>query len=195
VRAFKSGAGPDDPHPMRLVALALLGVAVLALSGAARAEIYSCRGPDGNTIYSSDPAACPGTLPHAPSREVQRLGGSSGGEEGAQPPGAQAGPREAVPESEDAQAAMWKRKRLDAEAEVKEIDRGIGEFKEIVTWCNRGGDLAIEDKVGVREDYSCEEAQATYDKMARRQKELHQYLSGGLEDECRRAGCLPGWIR
>ncbi len=180
---------------MGLAVCALLAAALALAAAGAGAEIYRCQGPDGKTIYTSDAAACPGALPHAPSRDVQRLEGSSAGQDEGAPPGALAGDGPDLPESEDAQAAMWKRKRLDAEAELREVDRGIVEFKEVVTWCNRGGDLMLEDKMGVREDYSCDDAQGTYDKLSRRQKELRHYLGGGLEDECRRSGCLPGWIR
>jgi hypothetical protein len=181
---------------MRGAASLVLGVALALAARPAGGEIYRCKGPDGKTIFTSDAAACPGTLPHAPSRDVQRVDGAPDGPDGGgHAPGALAGEAGELPESDDAQAAMWKRKRVGAEVELAEIDRSIGDFREVVTWCNRGGDLVLEDKVGVREEYSCEEAQATYDKLSRRQKELRRYLNGGLEDECRRAGCLPGWIR
>jgi hypothetical protein len=90
---------------------------------------------------------------------------------------------------------MWKRKRVDAEAERRELTRLVGEIEEVVTWCNRGGGLIVEDDLGVRKDYDCEDAQQTYTKASARLTELRRYLAGGLEDECRRAGCLPGWIR
>ena len=47
----------------------------------------------------------------------------------------------------------------------------------------------------MREDYSCDEAHESYERATERRKELKRYLAGGLEDECRRAGCLPGWVR
>jgi hypothetical protein len=90
---------------------------------------------------------------------------------------------------------MWKRKRTEAEAELRDIERKLDELEEIVTWCNRGGGLIVEDDVGVRKDYSCDEAHETHERATERRKELKRYLGGGLEDECRRAGCLPGWVR
>ena len=90
---------------------------------------------------------------------------------------------------------MWKRKRVEAEAEQRDLQRNVAELKEVVTWCNRGGDLVLEDDVGVRQEYDCDDAHATLEKTTARLAELRRYLAGGLEDECRRAGCLPGWIR
>jgi len=83
----------------------------------------------------------------------------------------------------------------DAEGALQDIERNFDELEEIVTWCNRGGELVIEDRVGVRDDYSCDEARESHERASARRKELKRYLSGGLEDECRRAGCLPGWVR
>jgi Domain of unknown function (DUF4124) len=199
VRRFKSAAGPVDPNTVRSAALALL-LAAFALAGSpAAAEIYRCTGADGKTLFTADAAACPGAQRHAPTREVQRVGPAQGAEaDAAEEAGSPAAPgraAEPVAETEDAQAAMWRRKRTDAEAELGEIERSYEELEEIITWCNRGGDLIVEDRVGLREDYSCDEAREAYETATGRRKELKRYLAGGLEDECRRAGCLPGWIR
>jgi hypothetical protein len=199
VRRFKSAAGRVDPETVRSAALALL-LAAFALAGSpAAAEIYRCTGADGKTLFTADPGACPGAQRHAPTREVQRVEPAQGAEEDtAQDGGSPAAPgmaTEPAAETEDAQAAMWQRKRTDAEAELGEIERSYEELGEIVTWCNRGGDLVVEDHVGVREDYSCDQALEDYERATGRRKELKRYLAGGLEDECRRAGCLPGWIR
>ena len=195
MRRFKSPGAPVDPKPMRRAAGALLAAFALAGTPAA-ADIYRCTGPDGKTLFTSDQAACPGAVRHDPSRDVQRMQpepGPSAEEPGA--PGARDPGAAPAPESEDAQAAMWRRKRSEAEAELQEIERGYDELEEIITWCNRGGDLVVEDHVGVREDYSCDEARESYERAASRRKELKHYLAGGLEDECRQAGCLPGWVR
>jgi hypothetical protein len=34
-----------------------------------------------------------------------------------------------------------------------------------------------------------------YASLEKQQEETRAYLDEGLEEECRRAGCLPGWIR
>jgi Domain of unknown function (DUF4124) len=184
---------------VRLPAAALLSAFCAALAATpGAAEIYRCPGPDGKPTFTSDPASCPGAERHDPSRDVQRIQQepepspleAEPGAPGAPDPGA-----EAAPQGEDAQAAMWQRKRSEAEQELRQIERSYGELEEIVTWCNRGGDLVVEDHVGVREDYSCDDARESYERASGRRKELKGYLAGGLEEECRRAGCLPGWVR
>jgi hypothetical protein len=90
---------------------------------------------------------------------------------------------------------MWRRKRTQAAEELRGLERGADELKEIVSWCNRGGELVVEDDVGLRDRYDCQDARKAYEQASVRRRELRAYLGGGLEDECRRAGCLPGWIR
>jgi hypothetical protein len=187
-----------SPHAAALLALAALAAAP------ARAQIYRCPGPDGQPVFTSDASACPGAPPHAPTRDVQRVepsGPSWSGDPAlageAPPRGARplAPPAAAAGEPEDAQAAMWKRKRTEAEAELRSLERGQDELREIVTWCNRGGELVVEDEVGVRDRYDCDDAREAHAQARARATALRAYLAGGLEDECRRAGCLPGWIR
>jgi hypothetical protein len=182
---------------------ALAFAALVFVAAPAAAEIFACTGPNGEKFFTSDKGACPRAERHAPSRDVQRMqdgspapapGGDAAAPAGAQP--APAAPRaEEAPSGEEAQAAVWRRKRADAEQELRDLERNFDEYQEIVKWCNRGGDLYLEDKVGVRKDYDCDDAQESYEKISKRVGELRTYLAGGLEDECRRAGCLPGWIR
>lgn len=194
---FKSARGCDDPNTVRCVLLASTAFALLAVS--ADAEMYRCKGPDGKLLFTGDASSCPGAAPHAPSRDVQRLNQRPGAalDAPASPAVPEPAPakRRDPAESEDAQAAMWKRKRLEAEAEKRTAERNLAELEGLVTWCNRGGELTIEDQVGVRQNYSCQEAYDGHAKVSERVAELRRYLSGGLEDECREAGCLPGWIR
>jgi hypothetical protein len=188
---------------VRAFALAGLLAGAALLADAAASEMYRCTGPGGEPVFTSDKSACPGAKPHAPSREVQRAPASPGwsGDPalGSEAPG-RAGPGAPPPaaaadEPEDAQAAMWRRKRSQAREELQALERGHDEIREIVTWCNRGGDLVVEDEVGLRDRYDCQDAREAWERSGSRLRELRAYLDGGLEDECRRAGCLPGWIR
>lgn len=183
----------------------LLAATLLAAAAPAGAEMYRCEGPDGTITFTGDASACPGAAPHAPSRDLQRLPG----EAAAEAPGGDApdamGEAEAAPvapakrhdtgEDEEAIAASWRAKRSEAEAESRQVDRDRDEFEEMVTWCNRGGNLELEERTGMRRDYSCTEARAEYERLTTRATELRRYLAGGLEEECRREGCLPGWVR
>jgi|GEM_PF-1215590 len=184
-------------HARRAAVAAALAAALVAAAAApGAAEIYRCAGPDGQPRYTSDPAACPGAARHRPRREVQRVPAAAPGAAAAD-----AGPRPgAVPAADaaaaaDAEAATWRRKRRDAEAAVADLERGIEELRELVTWCNRGGELAVEDEIGMRDAYDCADAREAYADASTRLEGLRAYLDGGLEEECRRAGCLPGWIR
>jgi hypothetical protein len=188
---------------VRARALLLLAALAGAAAAPARAEMYRCAGPDGRPIYTSDASVCPGARRHQPSRDVQRVpaaapawpGDPALAREAPGRAGREAAPPAALDEAEDAQAAMWRRKRTQAEEELRGLSRGQEELREIVTWCNRGGELIVEDEVGIRDRYDCGDAREAYERAGARIAELRAYLGGGLDDECRRAGCLPGWIR
>jgi hypothetical protein len=64
-----------------------------------------------------------------------------------------------------------------------------------VTHCNRGGELLRTDDAGLEQQVSCETVRAQYEKVRERQEKLRDYLDRGLVEECRRAGCQPGWLR
>ena len=61
--------------------------------------------------------------------------------------------------------------------------------------CNRGHALYVEDETGIRRSYKCRDVDNEYEQAKARLAGLRLYLDDGLEEECRRAGCLPGWIR
>jgi hypothetical protein len=196
---FKSRRGSDDRLRMRI--RPVLALALLAAAAPAGAEMYRCEGPDGTITFTGDASACPGARKHAPSRELQRVPG-----EGAEAPAPDAvadptaeppapAKRRSTADTEDAQAAMWKRKRTDAEAERRTVEHQLEEYVEMVNWCNRGGGVVLEDRVGVQRDYDCTEVRSEHDRLSARAAELRSYLAGGLEEECRREGCLPGWVR
>ena len=93
------------------------------------------------------------------------------------------------------QASQWRGKRQGAERELGELRSHLDEVEGLVAWCNRGGDLFVRDAAGLKQHYSCDEARSQLERMRQRMAELEFYLEDGLAEECRRAGCLPGWIR
>ncbi len=138
----------------------------LALAAPAGAEIYRCQQADGTVTFTGDPASCAGgARRHEPSGNVQTV------------PIERAPVRPPVPAAvapvEDGQAIMWRRKRLDAERELGALEGGIDEFRQLVSWCNRGGDLTVENQYGLPRDYSCDDARVTYERMTARIGELH----------------------
>jgi hypothetical protein len=169
-----------------------IGLALAAFAAGpehASAEIYRCKLSDGSVTFTGDPSSCAGgALPHEPSGNVQTLPIDPI----VVPPPA---PPAAVAPARDGQAVMWQRKRAEAEQELGALEEGIDGFRQLVSWCNRGGDLSVENEYGLRQEYSCDDARVTYEKMSTRIESLRTYLDGGLDEECRRSGCLPGWIR
>jgi hypothetical protein len=169
------------------LAIVWVGFAVSVVPAAA--EMYRCTLPDGTVKFSGDPSSCRGyATPHEPSGNVQTLDVAP---IVVRPPPA---PIPAAP-APDGPEQMWRRKRVDAERELGALESGIEEFRQLVSWCNRGGELNVEDEYGLRQEYSCDDARVTHDRMSGRIDELQLYLDGGLDEECRRSGCLPGWIR
>lgn len=172
-----------------------LVLAMTLAAGPAAADMYKCPGPDGKTLYTSDASQCPGAPAHVPEGSVQR--GHSGDRAPTTTPLPAA--RRSAPVQRDAtevEASAWREKRgqaqrqlADLEARLKYVSRGLG-------LCNRGRDLYTEDKdTGLRKSYKCSDVKREHEELQEVRLRLQAYLSGGLEEECRRAGCLPGWIR
>jgi hypothetical protein len=183
---------PADPLAvLRPALLGSLGAALL-LAAPAAAEIYKCVGDDGKTTFTSRADSCPGATLHRPKGRLQTVPSSDGPRpapaRAARPPAAAAG-------QQQADAARWRAKRTKAEQEKAEIAGNLEAYRRIVTGCNRGATYTVKDETGIKREFSCDEARSTYDRMQQRQAEIDGYLTGGLTDECRRAGCLPGWIR
>jgi hypothetical protein len=176
---------------MRRAAL-VLAIGVGLVAGAARAELYKCQGPDGKTLFTSDRSQCPGADAHQPSGRVQRSHTSSAP--------AAAAPRSALrpaPDGvdEEAEAAAWRGKRESAQAALKQTEAQLETLREVVGWCNRGHEVFASDEDGLRHTVDCASVEESERTLRREQKRLQSYLAEGLEEECRRAGCLPGWLR
>ena len=94
-----------------------------------------------------------------------------------------------------ARAAQWRARKLRAEREKAELTRHAGSYRQVVTWCNRGAAIRSSRDAPLPPGYDCDSAREEYAQLRERLVELESYLDRGLADECRRAGCLPGWIR
>ena len=168
---------------------ALAAIALLAAAPAA-AEIYKCQGPDGSVVYTTDDSKCPGAAAHELKGEVLTVPSASGT--------APSPPRRSLPAAasdDQAQRANWQSKRRAAQARLEEATARRRYVESAVRACNRGAELWIEDAAGVRRSYKCEDVDAEYAELTAEVARLEHYLAEGLEDECRRAGCLPGWVR
>ena len=171
----------------------VLSAALLCAPVAARADLYKCKGPDGKTLFTSDRSHCPGAAAHEPSGSVQR---SESSLPVRAPTPLQPARPAAKPVSDDeAEAPAWRAKRSQAAAALGATEARLATVREMAGWCNRGHEVWSEDKDGLRQGVDCNEVDALDKTLRREQKELELYLAEGLEEECRRAGCLPGWIR
>ncbi len=167
-------------------------VLLLALAAAAHAETYRCQGPDGKMLFTSDRSQCPRASLHEPRGQLQR---SRSADES--PP---AQPRETPGRArsafeEEAEAQVWRAKRANAQAELAQAAARLETLHQVAGWCNRGREVWTQDADGLRHDIDCDEIERRERTLRREHARLAAYLAEGLEEECRRAGCLPGWIR
>lgn len=172
--------------------LAPAGLALALALGAVPAaadELYRCPGPGGGTLYTSDPSRCAEAERHEPSGEIQRIPGSaaSAPRRGGAPAAAEA--------EEELRRAEWRRRRERAEAEHAELEELLPVLRRARGVCARGGEVEVEDHLGLHREVSCETVRGALREAERREAELREYLEEGLAEECRRAGCLPGWVR
>jgi hypothetical protein len=187
-------------RPLLLAGLLALSVA-LAAAGEARAGVYKCKGPDGKTLYTSDQSQCPGADEHAIRGTVQTVpgnpgrGGRSTTPDASRPPTPPARSARGVAAQDEALAAEWRQKRPQARQSLEAVTGRLEYVRRAIVLCNRGGSLYTQGETGIRGDYSCERVRDEFAELERAESELRAYLEGGLEEECRRSGCLPGWIR
>ena len=178
-----------SPSRMGMGLIVALGVLI---APTASAEIYKCVGRDGKTVFTSGPSTCPGRKPHEIRGTLQTVPMAERSVP-ARRTRSSAGP--AAPAVEDGQAAMWRRKRAETERELVQLREQVPDYYKYVGWCNRGSDLYIRDEAGMKRGFSCKRVRSEHERLVKRQTELEAYLEDGLAEECRKAGCLPGWIR
>lgn len=179
------------------LAFALLAVASLAAATAGRAgaDLYRCQGPDGRIVFSDNPGACPGARPHEPADVVQTL--PADGARAAPPPAAVDEPIRALrEEAEQTQAAAWRERKAAKQEELRSLEEREAKFQRYTKWCNKGGTLFEKDETtGLKSRVECEDVRAELEQIQAAQAGVREYLERGIHEECRRAGCLPGWLR
>jgi hypothetical protein len=172
----------------RLLACAAPILVMLAIP--AQAGLYRCQLPDGRTTFTDDPSKCPGAQEHELSGRVETVTTHRP----AAPARALRQPSLETRARAD-QARKWREKRLRAEGDLVKLGERREKLRSFVTHCNRGGEVIRRDSTGIKHTISCTRVRRDYASLEKQQEEIRAYLDEGLEDECRRAGCLPGWIR
>ncbi len=175
-----------------------LGVGFLVLVAAAApaaAQIYKCPGPGGKVLFTCDASQCPGQKAHESSGSVQNV--APRGEPTLAPAPRPAAPRRPRydPAAEEAQANVWRGKKQQAERELAVAQARLPGLRKAAGWCNRGDSIYRTDDLGIRREVPCEDLKSELASLEATAKKLESYLEEGLEEECRRAGCLPGWVR
>jgi hypothetical protein len=168
--------------------------ALAAAAGPASAELYRCTAPDGRVVYTDNRATCPGAEKHEPRGKIQTIRN----EEAAEPAAPDPIPLDSSTlqlESEQAQKKHWQQKKRMKEEELRLLRERHAQLSKYVTACNRGMEIISRDETGIKQRVSCDEVRREYQQTEVLQEPIREYLETGLEQECRQAGCLPGWIR
>jgi hypothetical protein len=177
---------------------ALSAVVALALAASAQAEIFKCVGPNGDVRFTSNAAQCPNAAPHAPKDSaLQRIEKPEAPLASARP-GSSVHPT-AAPAARDTSAAAeasWREKKAEAERNLRSLEVARERVLAAVRWCNKGHGVTTENpRTGIREQVRCKDIDADRAKIERELEKARTLLATGLEEECREAGCMPGWIR
>ncbi len=181
---------------MRIRSAAITALfAVPLLATHAHAELFRCTGPDGKTIFTDQKHTCPGAEASEPSGVVHRAETpESSKRDDASVPAAPARDPHAT-EVEAEAAAQWKQMKLDAQQRVEEIAARREWIRSYVSYCNRGGYVKTKDEAGLDQVVNCSELRREFHALEAQEASARDYLATGLAEECRRAGCLPGWLR
>lgn len=169
------------------------GVAIAVALGAAApaaAELFRCRGADGKVLYTDQKSLCPGEDPFEPDAVVLPV----------EPvPTPERSPDRALPaaqpDPEQAMAEHWRQKKRDAEAAIARVQERRAEMRPYVMHCNRGGYVKTRDDAGIPQVVNCSKLRGEFAALDEKEAAARAYLEKGLREECRKAGCLPGWIR
>jgi hypothetical protein len=173
--------------------VAALACAVgLALGAGARAgDLYRCQRADGSLFYTDDASDCPGRDPHELTGQLQSVPTP-------RPPAARAraGADPALEQRlAEVEAARWRQRRDDAMQQLHEAEQRVAYLRGFATQCSHGRNVVSEDADGVRTPLRCVDLRAELAALEQKADALRTHLDEGLPEECRRAGCLPGWLR
>ena len=159
----------------------------------ARAGLFRCQRPDGSVVYTDSQVTCPGARPHEPRGTVQKVDGRVSTRRSV--PASAQKPQTIEPSADATAEAHWRKKKQQVEQELEQLTLQTSELEPFLTICNRGGYLYMTQDNGLKKKVSCNSLRANFAELESRRASLHEYHESGLQDECRRSGCLPGWLR
>jgi len=167
-----------------------LFMALALVTGApVTAELYRCEGPDGRAIFTDQKSACPEADEYVPDGRITN----------AMPkrvPGPARRQSQATnAEREEVVALQWRQRRIAAEQALTAVLERRAGLQPAITHCNRGGYVTVRDDAGIKRRMSCSVLKKEFAALEGHEARARDYLETGLAEECRKAGCLPGWIR
>lgn len=172
----------------RIAAWAL--AAALLAPAAAAGELYRCVRPDGSVVFTDSSEGCARSRLHVPRAQLQTH---------ASPAAARAASpseRELQEAARAADEALWRQRKLQAQRELAQIEQRAEHLADALGHCNRGGEIFTRDpRTGLKSGVSCDRVRSEYQALEARRARVSVYLARGIQEECRRAGCLPGWLR
>jgi hypothetical protein len=181
---------------MRALCLGLLWavlVAPLALAG----EFLTYRTPDGSLGITDDPKLVP------PGSEILRRDpethrrGQASSETDPSPPATPPRDASAKPsgdaDPDSAEETRWRQKLRQARQDEERAAHALELAERDYRSCRHRENLGSAYQAHVPGETACDEAP-----VAAAQHDYERakaYAEDGIEDECRRVGCLPGWLR
>lgn len=170
--------------------LSILFATVLVFAAPSAAELFRCTGPDGETIFTDQRGVCPNEESFEPDAVIHKATDTTTGR------AAMARHRQRVAtRAADSQEQAWKQKKADAQARIDQIQERREKMKPYVNHCNRGGYVTTRDDAGIEEVVNCSQLRHDFAKLDELEQDAANHLSTVLPEECRKAGCLPGWLR
>ena len=161
-----------------------------AFAAPSSAELFQCTGPDGETIFTDQRGVCPNEKSFEPDAVVHKATDTTKGR------AARARHRQWVEErAAESGEQVWKQKKADAQARIDQIQERREKMKPYVSHCNRGGYVTTRDDAGIEEVVNCSKLRHDFAKLDELEQDATNYLTNVLPEECRKAGCLPGWLR
>jgi len=179
--------------------------AIALASPEARADLLRCVGPDGKVIYTDNKALCPEAKPFEPEGEIQRDESTAERSRPDSAPAAtgsdalaerlqRAQQRQAAFEAEQAEAERWRQKKQKLEGDIEKLRQKREYLEKFITNCNRGGLTYARDDSGIKRTIKCDDIKSQYASLGSEEEKAQAALAA-LPEECRKAGCLPGWLR
>ncbi len=178
--------------------IGLVAGLALLLAAPAAADLLRCKNAEGKMIYTDKPELCPGAKPFEPKGEIQTQPSPSTSPAAPSTPSVRlerARQRQRQAAAEEGEALRWKQRKESKEQELASIAARRAEIREYVAWCNRGNIVTTRDKAGIKRTVPCAEIRKEFGVLDEREARVRNYLENELPEECRRAGCLPGWLR